>query len=86
VHLTLANISVGAKHDRIQHGIITNNLYTVMLRPLQKPDAPGTAQTSPQTTNTNLASLWYVSDEGMLALISEFYHQLKIAPIKAEAL
>jgi XisI protein len=36
VHLTLANISVGAKHDRIQHGIITNNLYSVMLRPFQK--------------------------------------------------
>jgi hypothetical protein len=40
VHLTLANISVGAKHDRSQYGIITNNLSTVMLRPLQKPDAP----------------------------------------------
>ena len=35
-----ANISVGAKHDRSQSGIITNNLYAVMLRPLQKPDAP----------------------------------------------
>ena len=33
-----------------------------------------------------LASLWYVSDRGTLALMSEFYHQLKIAPIKAEAL
>jgi filamentous hemagglutinin family protein len=33
-----------------------------------------------------LASLWYVSDQGTLALMSEFYHQLKIAPIKAEAL
>ena len=33
-----------------------------------------------------LASLWYVSDEGTLALMSEFYHQLKTAPIKAEAL
>jgi hypothetical protein len=31
---------VGAKHDRIQYGIITNNLYAVMLRPPQKPDAP----------------------------------------------
>ena len=31
---------VGAKHDRSQYGIITNNLYAVMLRPLQKPDAP----------------------------------------------
>ena len=31
-----ANISVGAKHDRSQYGIITNNLYAVMLRPLQK--------------------------------------------------
>ncbi|MBE9050746.1 CHAT domain-containing protein [Nostocales cyanobacterium LEGE 11386] len=33
-----------------------------------------------------LASLWYVSDEGTLGLISEFYEQLKKAPIKAEAL
>jgi hypothetical protein len=40
VHLTLANISVGAKHDRSEYKIITNNLYAVMLRPLQKPDAP----------------------------------------------
>ncbi|MFM7407705.1 MAG: CHAT domain-containing protein [Cuspidothrix sp.] len=33
-----------------------------------------------------LASLWYVSDEGTLGLMSEFYKQLKTAPIKAEAL
>lgn len=33
-----------------------------------------------------LASLWYVSDEGTLGLMSEFYDQLKVAPIKAEAL
>ncbi|HLO85196.1 MAG TPA: CHAT domain-containing protein [Nostocaceae cyanobacterium] len=33
-----------------------------------------------------LASLWYVSDEGTLGLMSEFYDQLKTAPIKAEAL
>ncbi|MEW6497552.1 MAG: CHAT domain-containing protein, partial [Cyanobacteriota bacterium] len=33
-----------------------------------------------------LASLWYVSDEGTLALITEFYQRLKTAPIKAEAL
>lgn len=33
-----------------------------------------------------LASLWYVSDEGTLALMSEFYRNLKTAPIKAEAL
>ncbi|TAG89868.1 MAG: hypothetical protein EAZ19_23425 [Oscillatoriales cyanobacterium] len=32
---------VGAKHDRSEYKIITNNLYAVMLRPLQKPDAPG---------------------------------------------
>jgi hypothetical protein len=32
----LVNMFVGAKHDRIQHGIITNNLYAVMLRPPQK--------------------------------------------------
>ncbi len=31
---------VGAKHDRSQYGIITNNLYAVMLRPLQKLYAP----------------------------------------------
>ena len=36
VHLTLANMFVGAKHDRSEYGIITNNLYAVMLRPLQK--------------------------------------------------
>jgi CHAT domain-containing protein len=33
-----------------------------------------------------VASLWYVSDAGTLALMSEFYRQLKTAPIKAEAL
>jgi CHAT domain-containing protein len=33
-----------------------------------------------------LASLWYVSDEGTLGLMSEFYGQLKSAPIKAQAL
>lgn len=33
-----------------------------------------------------LASLWYVSDEGTLALMTNFYQQLKSAPIKAEAL
>ncbi|MEZ2344522.1 CHAT domain-containing protein, partial [Microcoleus sp.] len=33
-----------------------------------------------------LATLWYVSDEGSLGLMSEFYSQLKNAPIKAEAL
>ena len=33
-----------------------------------------------------LASLWSVSDAGTLVLMSEFYHQLKNAPIKAEAL
>ncbi|NES95710.1 MAG: CHAT domain-containing protein [Desertifilum sp. SIO1I2] len=35
---------------------------------------------------TALASLWYVSDEGTLALMSEFYQYLSQAPIKAEAL
>ncbi|WP_255552754.1 CHAT domain-containing protein [[Phormidium] sp. ETS-05] len=35
---------------------------------------------------TALASLWYVSDEGTLTLMTEFYHILKQAPIKAEAL
>jgi hypothetical protein len=40
VHLALANMCVGAKHDRNQYGMITNNLDAVMLRPLQKPDAP----------------------------------------------
>jgi len=33
-----------------------------------------------------VASLWYVSDEGTLGLMSEFYEQLKTASIKAEAL
>ena len=33
-----------------------------------------------------LASLWYISDEGTLGLMTEFYQQLKKAPIKAEAL
>jgi CHAT domain-containing protein len=35
---------------------------------------------------TALGSLWYVSDEGTLALMSNFYQELKISPIKAEAL
>ena len=30
------NMSVGAKHDRNQYEMITNNLYAVMLRPLQE--------------------------------------------------
>jgi CHAT domain-containing protein len=33
-----------------------------------------------------LASLWYVSDTGTLALMGEFYRQLAEAPTKAEAL
>ncbi len=33
-----------------------------------------------------LASLWYVSDEATLGLMSQFYEQLKSAPSKAEAL
>ncbi|MGB7440051.1 MAG: CHAT domain-containing protein [Coleofasciculaceae cyanobacterium] len=33
-----------------------------------------------------LASLWYVSDEGTLGLMTEFYRNLKTAPIKVEAL
>jgi filamentous hemagglutinin family protein len=33
-----------------------------------------------------LGSLWYVSDEGTLALIAEFYEQLKQTPLKSEAL
>ncbi|OLP19534.1 hypothetical protein BST81_04490 [Leptolyngbya sp. 'hensonii'] len=35
---------------------------------------------------TVLASLWYVSDEGTLALMTQFYESLKTAPTKAEAL
>lgn len=35
---------------------------------------------------TALGSLWYVSDEGTLALMTTFYEQLQTAPIKAEAL
>jgi hemolysin activation/secretion protein/CHAT domain-containing protein len=33
-----------------------------------------------------LSSLWYISDEGTLGLMTEFYRQLETAPIKAEAL
>jgi filamentous hemagglutinin family protein len=33
-----------------------------------------------------LASLWYISDEGTLAFMSEFYQRLRTSPIKAEAL
>ncbi len=33
-----------------------------------------------------VASLWYVSDQGTLGLMTEFYQQLRTAPIKAEAL
>ncbi|MEP0884740.1 CHAT domain-containing protein [Trichocoleus sp. ST-U3] len=33
-----------------------------------------------------MGSLWYVSDEGTLGLMTSFYSQLKKAPIKAEAL
>ncbi|WP_199248967.1 CHAT domain-containing protein [[Phormidium] sp. ETS-05] len=35
---------------------------------------------------TAIASLWSVSDEGTLALMSEFYRQLRTAPTKGEAL
>ncbi len=35
---------------------------------------------------TAIASLWYVSDEGTLALMTEFYKELSTAPLKAEAL
>lgn len=35
---------------------------------------------------TVLASLWSVSDEGTLALMTEFYQHLRVVPIKAEAL
>ena len=35
---------------------------------------------------TAVGSLWYVSDEGTLGLMTNFYQQLKTAPIKAEAL
>ena len=35
---------------------------------------------------TALGSLWYVSDQGTLALMSSFYNQLKQSPTKAESL
>ncbi|MEG3863024.1 CHAT domain-containing protein, partial [Microcoleus sp. herbarium12] len=35
---------------------------------------------------TAVGSLWYVSDEGTLGLMNEFYQHLKTAPIKAAAL
>ncbi|MBD1810106.1 CHAT domain-containing protein [Microcoleus sp. FACHB-SPT15] len=35
---------------------------------------------------SSLASLWYVSDEGTLGLMTNFYQKLKTAPIKAIAL
>ncbi|NES80933.1 MAG: CHAT domain-containing protein [Moorea sp. SIO2B7] len=35
---------------------------------------------------STLGSLWYVSDEGTLALMTRFYEELKQAPVKAEAL
>ncbi|WP_013322012.1 CHAT domain-containing protein [Gloeothece verrucosa] len=35
---------------------------------------------------TAIASLWYVGDTGTLALMDQFYRQLKTAPIKAVAL
>jgi filamentous hemagglutinin family protein len=35
---------------------------------------------------TSLGSLWYVSDEGTLGLMSSFYQSLKTAPIRAQAL
>ncbi|WP_293127428.1 CHAT domain-containing protein [Microcoleus sp. bin38.metabat.b11b12b14.051] len=35
---------------------------------------------------TAVGSLWYVSDEGTLGLMNEFYQSLKTAPIKAAAL
>ncbi|NJO20971.1 MAG: CHAT domain-containing protein [Spirulinaceae cyanobacterium RM2_2_10] len=35
---------------------------------------------------TALGSLWYVSDSGTLAFMTNFYDQLQEAPIKAEAL
>lgn len=33
-----------------------------------------------------IASLWFVSDEGTLALMSQLYRQIRTSPIKAEAL
>lgn len=35
---------------------------------------------------TAIGSLWYASDEGSLALMTEFYHQLRTANIKTEAM
>ncbi|WP_204102173.1 MULTISPECIES: CHAT domain-containing protein [Spirulina sp. CCY15215] len=47
----------------------------------------GFAGLSVQTgVSSALASLWYASDTGTLALMSEFYHQLRSRRTKAEAL
>ena len=36
--------------------------------------------------DSTLATLWYVSDQGSLGLVTEFYHQLSQVSIKSEAL
>ncbi|NET58419.1 MAG: CHAT domain-containing protein, partial [Symploca sp. SIO2E6] len=36
--------------------------------------------------STAMGSLWYVSDEGTLGLMTKFYEELKQIPVKAEAL
>ena len=35
---------------------------------------------------TSLGSLWYTSDEGSLALMADFYHQLQNSNVKITAL
>ncbi|MEG4355616.1 MULTISPECIES: hypothetical protein [unclassified Microcoleus] len=49
-------IAPGLSHDLREYEMITNNLYAVMLRPLQKPDAPGTEQRGLMDENTQVAA------------------------------
>jgi hypothetical protein len=77
-----ANISVGAKHDRNQYGIITNNLYAVML--LQASKTRCTQMSDSQPTyqfpipnwelpipNSQLPGLFLIQPKAAIYLASE---------------